>query len=159
MKQIQVAGFMFVAAISVAGYSFVNTLPLRAAPGTIFAQKLVQEQLLKHPEIEGLEIAAYAKSSCQTIAATNPKDLGEKCDKDELGPLRTGEPFVEREGDGFDLTLPLHDRSKQIIAVVGIDFKPAPGQTTESVTKQGRQIVAEMEAQVPTKEKLFEPQS
>jgi hypothetical protein len=75
-----------------------------------------------------------------------------------LQPLQTGEPFVDHESEGFDVTLPFHDGNGKIIAVVGMDFKPAAGQTKGSVVKQGQQIVTEMESQVPTKDKLFEAQ-
>ena len=144
--------------ISVVGWAVVTTSPVRAGSGKIFAQKLVEETLPKHSEVTGLEIAAITNAGCKTIAATDPKDLGEKCDKDELQPLQTGEPSVGRESDGFDVTLPLHDGHGKIIAVVGMDFKPVAGQTKESVVKQGQQIVTEMESKVPTKDKLFEEQ-
>src|SRR6266478_370454 len=63
----------------------------------IFAQKLVESALSKHPEVSGVELAIQSLNGCSTIAATNPKDIGEKCDRDELGSLRTGEPTVEKE--------------------------------------------------------------
>jgi hypothetical protein len=129
-----------------------------AASQKIFAQTLVEQVLRGHSEIESLEIAADSPTGCKTIAATDPKEIGERCDDDESQPLKTGEPFVEQEGDGFDLTLPLHDRDKKIIAVVGVDFKAASGLTRDSVLKKARQIAAEIELQVPSKDKLFESQ-
>jgi hypothetical protein len=140
-----------------AGWAILTaTSPGQARSSRIFAQKLVEDMLAKHSEVTGLEISVVTKAGCKTIAATDPKDLGEKCDEDELRPLETGDPFVEREKDGFDVTLPLHDGNGKIIAAVGMDFKPAAGQTKESVVKQGQQIVVEMESQVPSKDKLFE---
>lgn len=129
---------------------------LSATPEKIFAQKLLEETLSKHTEVTGLEIAATTKHGCKTIAATDPKELEEKCDAEVWRPLRSGKPYVEREKDGFDVTLPLHDASGKTIAVVGMDFKPEPAQTKESVIEQGRQITGEMEKQVPSKAKLFE---
>lgn len=127
-----------------------------AKQGKIFAQKLLEETLPKHSEVTGLEMSATSRQGCKTIASTDPKDLGEKCDEDEWQPLHTGKPYMEEESDGFDLTLPLHDAGGKIIAVVGMDFKPESGQTKESVVKQGRQIVSDMEKQVSSKAKLFE---
>ena len=144
--------------VGAVGWAIVTTSPGQAASGRIFAQKLVEEMLPKHSEVTGLEISVVTKAGCKTIAATDPKELGEKCDKDELQPLQTGDPSVEHESDGFDVTLPLHDGNGKIIAAVGMDFKPAAGQTKESVVKQGQQIVAEMESQVRSKNKLFEPE-
>src|ERR1700730_14527361 len=146
------------AIVGAVGWAIVTTSAGLAASGRIFAQKLVEETLPKHSEVIDLEISVITKAGCKTIAATDPKDLGEKCDKDELQPLQTGEPSVESESDGFDVTLPLHDGDRKIIAAVGMDFKRAVGQTKESVVKQGQQIVAEMESQVRSKNKLFEPE-
>jgi hypothetical protein len=148
----------FAVIVGVMSWAVVTMLASRAASIQIFAQKLVEETLPKHSEVTGLEISAVTRAGCKTIAATDPKDLGEACDKDELQPLQTGQPSADRERDGFDVTLPLHDANGKIIAVVGMDFKPAAGQTEESVVKQGQKIVAEMESQVPSKDKLFEPE-
>ena len=145
------------AIVGAVGWAIVTTSAGLPASGRIFAQKLVEETLPKHSEVTNLEISAVTKTGCKTIAATDPKDLGEKCDKDELQPLQTGQPSVDRESDGFDVTLPLHDANGKIIAVVGMDFKLTAGQTKESVIKQGQQIAAEMESEVPSKDKLFEP--
>src|SRR5712692_6288933 len=44
--------------------------------GKIFAQKLVEDGLAKHPEITGLEIAATPPGKhCMTIAATEAKEI------------------------------------------------------------------------------------
>jgi len=53
--------------------------------------------------------------------------------------MQTGKPFVEKEKDGFDVSLPLHDSTGKLIGVVGIGFKAAAGQTEASVTEQGSQ--------------------
>jgi hypothetical protein len=70
--------------------------------------------------------------------------------------MRTGKPVVEKEKDGFDVSLPLHDSTGLIIGAVGVGFKSVPGQTEASVTEQAQKIAAEMEAQIPSKAKLFE---
>ena len=148
---------VFAVIVGAMGWAGVTTVAGHAASGKIFAQELVEKTLPKHSEITGLEIAAVTDTGCKTIAATDPKELGEKCDKDELQPLQTGQPSVDHESDGFDVTLALHDANGKIIAVVGMDFKLTAGQTKESVIKQGQQIAAEMESEVPSKDKLFEP--
>jgi hypothetical protein len=63
---------------------------------------------------------------------------------------------VEKEKDGFDVSLPLHDSTGQLIGVVGIGFKAAAGQTEASVTEEAHKIASEMELQIPSKAKLFE---
>jgi len=128
--------------------------------GKTFAQRLVDEAVTKHPELTGLEMSATppGKQTCVTIAATEAKELGEKCDEDEFAAMRTGKPFVEKEEEGFDITLPLHDATGKMIGTVGMDFKPEPGQQELDVVKRAQQIAGELEKQISSKAKLFEPE-
>lgn len=129
-----------------------------ATPGKTFAQKLLDNATAKHPELTGLEMAATAPGGvCKTIAATEAKELGEKCDKDEFTALRTGKPFVEKEEDGFDITLPLHDAAGKLVGTLGMDFKPEPGQQESEVVARAQQIADELAKQISSKAKLFEP--
>lgn len=124
----------------------------------IQAQKIVAEIKAAHPEITGLELAASRseQEGCKTIAATEVKEIGEKCDKDEFTAMKTNQPFVEQEKDEFDATLPIHDSAGKIIGTVGMDFKTGPGQTKETVTRQAKQIASELEKRITSKEQLFE---
>jgi hypothetical protein len=142
-----------VAAIALSGY-ICGT----AGAAEIMAQKVVAEVKAAHPEITGLEIAATRseQEGCKTIATTEANGMGEKCDNDEFTAMKTNRPFVEQEKDEFDATLPLHDAAGKIIGTVGMDLKAAPGQTKETVTRQAKQIAAELEKRFSSKEKLFE---
>ncbi len=128
-----------------------------ASKSKIFAQRLVEDTLAKHSDITSVEIAVQSPGGCSTIAASQPKDVGEKCDKDELDPMRTGAPSVERESDGFDVTMPLHDLSGQIIGAIGMDLKIARAQQRSSIVERAKKILQEIEAQIPSRAKLFEP--
>ena len=144
-----------------------NRLPLTLAlivlgsanAAEIRAQKVVAEIKAAHPQITGLELAATrsAQEGCKTIAATEVKEIGEKCDKDEFTAMKTNQPFVEQEKDEFDATLPIHDSAGKIIGTVGVDFKAGPGQTKETVVRQAQQIASELEKRITSKEQLFEP--
>ena len=133
------------------------TFAVRAAD-MIMAQKVVAEVKAAHPEITGLELAATRseQEGCKTIAATEAKEVGEKCDEDEFTAMKTNRPFVEQEKDEFDATLPIHDAAGKIIGTAGMDFKTGPGQTKETVTRRAKEIVAELEKRFDAKEKLFE---
>ena len=110
------------------------------------AQKIVDEVKAAHPEITGLELAAEETGKgCRTIAATDVKEIGQKCDKDELTARKTNRPFVEKEKTEFDVTVPLHDGGGQVVATAGMDFKIEPGRTTQSVTSDALKIAAEIE--------------
>src|ERR1700693_1234802 len=124
--------------------------------GKSFAQKLVEATQAKHPESDEIGISANTSRGCIGIASTDKSDIGGKCEKEDSEPMRTGKPVVEKEKDGFDVSLPLHDSTGKIVGAVGIGFKSARGQTEASVTDQAQKIAAEMEAQIPSKAKLFE---
>jgi len=137
--------------------------PRPSSASKIYAQKLVEETLAAHPELMGLELAATppTKSQCVTIASNEAKGIGEKCDKDEFTAMKTNKPFVEKERENgkevYDVTIPIHDADGKVIAMAGIDFKPAPSQSGAQVTERSQQIANELESKIKSKEKLFEP--
>jgi hypothetical protein len=138
----------------------LTSVPLSAQSKKTKAQYLIEQTAEKHPEVTGLELSATpsGQEACVTIAATDPKDLGEKCD-DEATALRTQKPFVEQEPDGFDVTAPLHDASGELIGTLGIDFKPHAGQIRTGILKRTTSILRELERQIPSKAFLFKPAS
>lgn len=133
------------------------------AKAKIYAQRLVEDVSAAHPEITGLELATTPpkETHCVTIAATEAKEIGEKCDKDELTAMKTNKPFVEKEKENgqevYDVTLPLHDSAGNVIGTVGMDFKSNPDQQEAKIRKIAQRIAKEVEAQIPAKRKLFEP--
>jgi hypothetical protein len=141
---------------------FIGALPVltsaqtKTHAGKSFAQKLVETTRAKHPESDEIGISANTSRGCIGIASTDKSDIGGKCEKEDSEPMRTGKPVVEKEKDGFDVSLPLHDSTGKVIGAVGIGFKSAPGQTEASVTKLALKIAAEMESQIPSKTRLFE---
>jgi hypothetical protein len=107
-----------------------------AAGAKIFGQALVESAHGRHPEATEIAISARSSHGCETIASTDRGDIGEKCEKDEVTPMRTGNPFVEKKKDGFDVSLPLHDAQGRVVGAVGIEFKLEPGQTESGVLAQ-----------------------
>ena len=144
-----------------AAASSAQTLQLPTAK--IYAQKVVNETLATHPDIMGLEIsAAYAKKDeCTTIASDEQLGIGEKCDQDEYTVMKTNKPFADKTTEHgkefFDVNVPIHDASGKVLAIVGVDFKPDPKQTAAQASERAEQIAKEIEAKVPSREKLFEP--
>jgi hypothetical protein len=136
--------------------SFASKRP-QASKQKIVAQRLVEEAVSKHPEVAEVELAVRSSKECSTIADSELKGVGEKCDHDELEAMRTGEPFIEKESDGFDVTMPLHDSTGKIIGTVGMDFKAEPGQQRSSVVERAKRITQEIEAQTLSRAKLLEP--
>jgi hypothetical protein len=129
----------------------------RAARPNIVAQTLVEEVASKHSDITAMEIALRTPGKCSTVADTELEGIGEKCDHDELEAMKTGEPLVEKEADGFDVTMPLHDATGKIIGTVGMDFKADRGLQKPTVIERANTIVRELETRVPFQSKLLEP--
>jgi hypothetical protein len=134
-----------------------------AAPANrTVAQQLVQQAMAKHPEVSGVELSSTPPGKkCVTIASTEAQGIGERCDEDEFTAMKTNKPFVEKEKEEgkevYDITMPLHDATGRLIGTVGLDFKPEPNQRESDVVELAQKVVHEMEAQIPTKAKLFEP--
>jgi hypothetical protein len=128
----------------------------------IFAQKVVDDTLAAHQELGGLELSASPpnKTGCVTIASSDPKEIGEKCDKEVVTAMKTNSPFVEKETeDGkkiFAVTVPIHDPSGNVIGTAGLDFPRNSDGEQAKVTERAKQISAELEAKLKSKEKMFE---
>jgi len=125
---------------------------------SLIAQKAVDDVAARHPELTMLEVAAAPSDTgeCRTIASTLAREIGRKCDGDELALMKSDKVAVDKEKEGFDATVPLHDGSRAVIAVVNMTFKPAPGQSRATVMTQAQQIVAELETRLKSRRQLFE---
>ncbi len=156
IRSLRILAAVFTVLIPLGSLSVRTLAQTTASKGMSFAQKLVEATRMKHAEADEIGISTTTRRGCIGIAATDKSDIGEKCEKDDVEPMHTGKPFVEKEKDGFDVSLPLHDSTGKLISVVGIGFKAAAGQTEASVTEQAQKIASEMEAQIPSKAKLFE---
>jgi hypothetical protein len=135
----------------------------KPAGGRIYAQKLVEDIAAVHPELGGVEIASTPpdKRDCVTIASTEAKEIGERCDNDELSVLSTNEPFVEKEQENgkevLDVTVAIHQADGKTIATAGIDFKPKANLQQAEAVQQARRIGQELEGKFKYKNQLFEP--
>lgn len=125
-----------------------------------YAQRLVNDFVKRHSsEVTAVELAIISDSGCKTLAATAPEDIGEKCDDDENGPIRTGQPDVEAPSKAdpvYDITQALHDSTGRLIGAVGMDIKPSAGPDRAAVVARAKALLQELETQIPSKEKLFE---
>ncbi|MEJ2144800.1 MAG: hypothetical protein P8020_06640 [Acidobacteriota bacterium] len=127
------------------------------APRTM-GQQLVEQFVATHSGLASLEIAFMSDAGCKTVAASAPEDIGEECDADELGPIRTGKAEVEapsNEDPIYDITQALHDSSGNLIGAVGMDLKPDIG-SRDAVVAHARQLLNELEAKIPSKAWLSE---
>ncbi len=115
-------------------------------PGKTLAQRLVDELAKKHPEL--LRIGLH-------VASNVSAKVGQKSDPEDLQAMKTGRPVVLREGENFDVTLPLHDASGKIIGAIGLTLKPITGEQEGDATRRARAIARELENRTPSKDSLF----
>lgn len=145
----------FVVALTILA-NFWASAEASPAKDKIFAQALVEDTRAKHPELEGVGLSTTPPGGhdCISIADTDAKELGDKCDQGELKVMKTGKSTVEKENDGYDVTMPFHVGGKTI-GVIAMDFKL--DQQEAGLLDRAKVIAAEIENQIPSKSKLFEP--
>lgn len=130
-------------------------VPTPAAP---YAQSLVDRTVASHPPVKSVEMAVVLDDVCRTIAATASEDVGEQCDDDETGPMQSGEADVEEPSDAdpvYDITQALHDAGGHLIGAVGVDIEPG-AMDRGTVLALARRVLSELEAQIPSQQRLFE---
>ncbi len=89
---IVLAAFLFSQLLTLGTASYQETKGTPGQINTILAQQLVHDFAKALPELKSLEIALNFHRGCGTAAATDPKDVGEKCAHDEHVPRKTGNP-------------------------------------------------------------------
>jgi hypothetical protein len=128
----------------------------KAAP---FAQKLVDEALVKHPEVILLAVHAQPPNHKNLIVASNFGRIGKIGDEDDLRCIRTGKSNLELNSTGkhFEVELIMQDISGNTIGALGVVFNYKPGDDKAALAKIAEQVRDEMKAQLPNKNALFGP--
>jgi hypothetical protein len=134
---------------------------LQAQENKIYAQKLVDQTIAKHPELRQIGLHSIPPNSSESmiIAINDPKKVGKKSDPDDLEVMKTGKPSVEiiDRKQIYDLGFPLLDRSGKIVGVAVMEIKLSAEKSKESALQRGKIIQEELRKEIPSKEKLFEP--
>jgi hypothetical protein len=128
--------------------------------GATWAQKLVDDALAKHPDVIIMAMHVVPPgSSDNVIIASNIGRIGKKGDEDDLRVINTGQPNLEvnKTGDHFEVEIPLREASGKIIGACGIVFNYKKGDDQQARRRQAEAIGKEMQAQITTRAKLFEP--
>jgi len=157
---------IFIAGLLAASLAGQTKAPAPAAPtwkapasGKIFAQKLVEETMEKHPEL--LILAFHVTPPGQTenaIIASNIGRIGKVADEDDMRVINTGQPNLEVNsyGDHFEVEMALKDASRKTIGALAVVFAYKNGDDKEKLHQKAEAIRLEIEKQAATKAKLFE---
>ena len=129
----------------------------RKAP---FAQKLVDDQLAKHPKVIliGLHVTPPDHPT-NVIIASNFGRIGKLADKDDMKVVNTGVPNfdVEPAGMTYEAEMPLREKSGKIIGAVSIVFNYKQGEDVDPLMKEAKAIGRSLNTQITTLQKLFGP--
>ncbi len=154
MKPTPVLGILAFATLSLCGQDSPK----------IYAQKLVDDAMAKHPEV--VILAMHAKSPTDPnypiIAWGGPTGnkvrIGKKADEDDMRVINTDKENLEvnETGNHFEVELPLQNASKKTIGALGVVYNYKTGDNKAEFKKKAEQLRDEMRSQIPTESKLFE---
>lgn len=143
------AAFLCIAALPSAAATSAQ-----AGKAKSFAQRLVDSTMAQHPDATEVGIAARTARGCRGIASTDPGDVGERCEAEDVRAMTSGRATVAKEKDGYDVSLPLHDAAGAVVGAVGIEFKLSAAKTRADALKEARAIEQEMAAKISSKAQL-----
>ncbi|MGH9713055.1 MAG: family 16 glycoside hydrolase [Candidatus Acidiferrales bacterium] len=124
----------------------------------IYAQQLVNELVARHPELVriGMHVTPPNKPDNIIVACNVPERIGRKSDLEDLKAMNSGQPVVMKEGENFDVTLPLHDAVGKAIGAIGLTFRPLPGEQDKDAVRRAQVMAHEIEKLITSTGQLFE---
>lgn len=131
-----------------------------ARPGRPTLAQTLADQLAKdNPDLVrvGLHVTPPGTSANLIVASNVAAKVGRKSDPEDLKAMRTGKAVVLREGENFDVTLPLHDASGRVIGAVGLTLKPGADPRERAAAERALVLAKGLERQIPSLESLFVP--
>jgi len=140
--------------------NLMDPYPYSSTSTNTYAQKLVDETLAKHPELQILALHVTPPNSTDNvILASSIGRIGKKADEDDMRVIKTGEPLLEVHVSGkrFEVELQLHDRAGKTIGAVSTVFPYQPGDDKAQFKQKAEAIRAELEKKIPSVAKLVEP--
>ena len=153
-----VASFLAVAG----GVATAADAPLgKAADNAIYAQKLVNEQMAKHPELVVIGLHAPkpgAKSS--TMIASNLDRIGKADDDDDLAVARERKTILApnlKDPTKFEVAVPLKDAAGKVIGSLSVVFKYTAGDDEIKMHTAAVAIRDDVAKQTPSVADLFKP--
>jgi hypothetical protein len=133
----------------------------KAADNPIYAQKLVNEQMSKHPELVVIGLhAAKPGSKKSTMIASNLDRIGKADDEDDLAVSRERKTILApniKEPTKFEVAVPLKDASGQVIGSLSSVFKYTAGDDEVKMHAAALAIRDEIAKQIPSVAALFKP--
>jgi len=156
MQRISILAIALVTALNLSAQS-----PDAAAqkPNT-YAQKLVDQELAKHPDIVILVFhVKNADGSDYPIIASNIGRYGKKADEDDMRVIHTSKPNLEvnATGNHFEVEMALHDTAKNVLGAIAVVYNYKAGDDKEVLHKKAELVRAEVEKKIASLARLMGP--
>ena len=135
-------------------FPFDQSAPL---PLNTYAQKLVDQQMAKHPDLEILCIHASPPHGSYPIIGSSIGRIGKKADEDDMRVIETGKPNLEVSSNGkrFETELVMQDVSGKTIGALGVVMPYKAGDDQAALQKRAEAIRDGLRKQTPSVEKLY----
>jgi hypothetical protein len=131
----------------------------KAADNAIYAQKLVNEEMTRHPELLVIGMhAAKPGGKASTMIASNLDRIGKADDEDDLAVSRESKTILApnlKEPTKFEVAVPLKDASGRVIGSLSAVFKYAPGDDEIKMHAAAVAIRDELAQKTPSVAALF----
>jgi hypothetical protein len=148
------AALMLAAALSLGAQTNDAAAP---KPGT-YAQKLVDQELAKHPDVVILVFHVISKDGADyPIIASNIGRYGKKADEDDLRVIKTGKPNLEvnATGNHFEVEMALRDASNKTLGAIAVVYNYKNGDDKAALHKKAEMVRAEVEKNKLSLDKLL----
>jgi len=136
---------------------------LTYTPREIFAKALIRDTMKENPRLMGIKIyaattnaAAGSPVEVKVIASKEDSDLGEAADNAVQDALARDVIYYARPKDSAMITMPLHDRNGEVVAVVRILLKPYFAENQQVQMARARPIVKAIESRIKSARDLFD---
>ena len=133
---------------------------LAQTPSKIYAQQLVDQTLAAHPDIAIMAMhATPPKQTDNVIIASNIGRIGKKADSDDMGVVNTGKPAmaVNKEGDHFEVELPLQDVTHDTVGAVSIVYPYKAGDDKAALAKRAEAVRDQLRRKISNVGNLTQP--
>jgi hypothetical protein len=145
------------------GLLVISAVPAAAqsngTPYMIYAQKLLQDTLAKHPDVVIMAFhVTPPKANTNVIVASNIGRIGKVADDDDMRVIKTEKNNLEVNETGvhFEDECVLRDKEGHNIGAVGIVFNYKNGDDKQKYAATAEKIRDEMSQSIPSRDKLFE---
>ncbi|MEO9078725.1 MAG: hypothetical protein ABI268_05380 [Rhodanobacter sp.] len=129
-------------------------------PSKTYAQHLVDEMLAAHPDIAIMAMhVTPPKQTDNIIIASNIGRIGKKADSDDMGVVNTGTPVreVNKEGDHFEVELPLLDVTNDTVGALSIVYPYQAGDDKAALAKKAEAVRDQLHRKISNAANLSQP--